>query len=113
MVLEFGLEKKTINLGLVLKYSQLYINLQTSFIWRNYSQKITVSLYFVQYTQAKNAWQQLLHMIKQELDWIDKTWINKIWIDKKEIKMKLVMQCQQRNSPLVCCTCRVYILLIK
>ena len=42
MVLELGLEKKNINLGLVLKYSQLYINLQSSFIWRNYSQEITV-----------------------------------------------------------------------
>ena len=63
---------------------------------------------------ASEGSQQLQHMIKQELDWIDKTRINKIWIDKKEIKMKLVMQCQQRNSPLVWrCTCRDYILLIK
>ena len=51
---------------------------------------------------ASAGWQQLQHMIKQELDWIDKTWVNKIWIDRKEIKMKLVMQWQQRNSPLVC-----------
>ena len=51
---------------------------------------------------ASAGWQQLQHMIKQELGWIDKTWINKIWNDKKEIKMKLVMQRQQRNSPLVC-----------
>ena len=42
---------------------------------------------------ASTGWQQLQHIIKQELDWIDKTWINIIWIDKKEIKMKLVMQC--------------------
>ena len=42
---------------------------------------------------ASAGWQQLQHMIKQELDWIDKKWVNKIWIDKKEIKMKLVMQC--------------------